>query len=662
MLRSLTAKFSSFFRDKPHTRLDFIAAITGGILGIIIICLEHTTNVRQQEIGFVLLLSCLLYLVLRNKLLGHSFVSVTEMTRRQKQMINIIFLLIFTTSLILWYNQLYHRPMAYFILLALLAGLIAIEIASFREGNSAWPILFKTILLSANIRIGIYYEFPSLNGPDTYAHFAFAQWITDTGFLPFEGRGMSNYLFTPLFHIDISMTQILTSLSLKDSMFFSTGLASIILTALCVYLAGKSLAGSRAGLSMALLASGFTYLVIRGVNLIPESLSLCFFMLLVYLLFRERKQRAVVLLIILLTFSIILTHQLSVFVIFVSIASLYIGKKIYGAIRRWGFPSGDNWITLGYTLFFGVSFIGYWMYIYPDPNRSFFAYLVMSLKLSFITAEFGMVERLTATAYHSTLTNALFSSGYLILFFLAVGGALLWLSANKINSRKLAIIVAIIVIYAIAYGGTAFNIYSIIPYRWLILVSFLLVLLAGQYTTEIISLARPVAGRLLLFSLAFTFVFFSITTPCVNEESYFYAMERGDREQYTRQEMVAALTILDKYEGKWEKEPGGETLIPVAYIRTDETYQSVFRLSELKGGYTLRAFKASDMPYPSRIAKGTITVFRHTASKEPVRVGLPDLVKSVYVTFPEGYPLQFETPDYELFYDNGGVIGYVGRQ
>jgi hypothetical protein len=140
---------------------------------------------------------------------------------------------------------LYFRPLSYFILISLLAGIIAIEILYFKKGDPAWSTLLKILLLSANIRAGIFYNFPSLMGYDAFWHAKTAEIITNTGFVPpFEISG--KYFYYPVAHIFISITQIVNQIDIKDAIFCSIGLVSIIST-IFIYLIGKKLAGPQIG-------------------------------------------------------------------------------------------------------------------------------------------------------------------------------------------------------------------------------------------------------------------------------------------------------------------------------------------------------------------------------------------------------------------------------
>ena len=264
-------------------QLDIIVAILGIFLGIIIISLYYAINLRQQDIGFVLLTASLIYLLLRTKFKKTVFTPLT-ITHKVKLSLNIIFFTIFSITLLIWYTQLYCRPLSYFILISLLAGIIAIEILYFREGDSVWSILFKILLLSANIRAGIFYNFPSIMGADAFWHAKMAQLITYTGFMPpFEISG--KYFYYPIFHIFVSITQTVCQIDIKDALFCSIGLVSIISTIFIYYIA-KKVAGPQIGLLAALLANVTDLIIVRGVaNINPGSLVLCYFLLILYLLF-----------------------------------------------------------------------------------------------------------------------------------------------------------------------------------------------------------------------------------------------------------------------------------------------------------------------------------------------------------------------------------------
>ena len=155
----------------------------------------------------------------------------------------------------------YFRPISYFILICLLTGIIAIEILYFKEGDPVWSILLKIFLLSANIRAGIFYNFPSHMGYDAYWHAKIAELTTNTCFVvPFEIS--SQYFSYPILHLFISITQIVNQIYIKDAIFCSIGLVSIVGT-IFIYLIGKKLAGPQIGLLATLLANVTNSIIVR---------------------------------------------------------------------------------------------------------------------------------------------------------------------------------------------------------------------------------------------------------------------------------------------------------------------------------------------------------------------------------------------------------------
>ena len=203
--------------EKVVYKLDTIAAIAGLLVGALVLWVFPS----QRDLGLVIVFACVSYLLLRNRI-GISRAFSLKLSGRQNQLLNIAFWCLFTASIWLYQTQqLYHRPLAYFILVSLLAGIIAVELLCFEEGKGksrVWPILLKIVLLSVSIRAGIFYVFPSLSGAAAFFHASQAQYIADTGFIPpFEHALI--YAAYPVFHTAVAMTQVLTSLGLKDAQY-----------------------------------------------------------------------------------------------------------------------------------------------------------------------------------------------------------------------------------------------------------------------------------------------------------------------------------------------------------------------------------------------------------------------------------------------------------
>jgi hypothetical protein len=615
--------------------LDIIIGIVGIFLGTFIISLYFTTDLHQHDIGFVLLIASLIYLLLRNKFKKTTFTPL-KINHRVRLLLNITFFIIFSITLLIWHMQLYCRPPSYFILISLLAGIIAIEILYFKEGDSVWLILSKILLLSANIRAGIFYNFSSIMGADAYWHAKIAQLITNTGFLPpLEiSKGYSSY---PISHLFISITKIVCQIDIKDALFCSIGLVSIIST-IFIYYIGKKLAGPQVGLLATLLINVTGFIITKGVlNFNPGSLVLCYFVLILYLIFKEKHKVINGSLIIFITLLMVITHQLSTFVVFISLTSICLSKYAYKCIYK---HKGSVDVNIAYILVFATALQSYWMYAYVSPSQTFIDTVLGPLvKVLESGTEFGNEAVITQAVQYSMLTRIFFHIPYLILLFFAIGGALLWLSSK--NDKKFSVVTVVIVLYIFVYGIPVFAIKNMLPGRWLAPLSVFLVILASAYIFKPISLIKSNPNKVLaIFTIIFIFSFFNINTAPPSIDNPLCIKEGFFRSQFKNSEIYAVTTINNIYNGT---------------IKTDTPYLSgIFRQIAIKS--IEEGFDIDYVTHSTQEEKGTMSILRRCTLKEPVSIA-----GSKIQPLPKEFFDRFESTDYDLTYKNGEVSGYLSR-
>ena len=275
------------YAEKFTQNFDLILSVMGFSLGLLIVSLYYLINLNQKDIGVAILSSCLIYILFRKKFKNEA--SISSGKDRLKSVLNLSFYIVFLICMLIYSMNLYYRPISYFILICVLAGIIASEILYVREGEGVSSILLQIFLLSILIRFGIFYNFPSLMGYDAYFHANMARIITNTGFVaPFQIS--SKYFYYPLAHIFISITQIMGKVDVKDAIFYSIGFANIFITA-GIYLIGKKLEGPQMGLLAALLINLNNQNIVTGIaNITPGSLVLCYFIFIIYAIFSEKQE------------------------------------------------------------------------------------------------------------------------------------------------------------------------------------------------------------------------------------------------------------------------------------------------------------------------------------------------------------------------------------
>ncbi len=142
------------------------------------------------------------------------------------------------------------------------------------------------------------------------------------------------YFYYPLAHIFVSITQIMGKTDVKDAIFYSIGFANIFITA-CIYLIGKKLEGPQMGLLAALLINLNNHNIVTGIaNITSGSLVLCYFIFIIYTIFSEKQEVKYTGLILLIAILTILTHQLTTFVVFLALITIYAGKYLHNSLCK----------------------------------------------------------------------------------------------------------------------------------------------------------------------------------------------------------------------------------------------------------------------------------------------------------------------------------------
>lgn len=629
-------------------QLDVIIGIVGCILGFVIIYLSYFVGLHQEDIGFVVLIACIIYLVLRKTLIDSPINFSVKQTKTTLLLLNIIFVVTFTASILLLRLNLYHRPLIYFILISVACMVIAIEILclNINEKTQIWSILFKIIILSISFRAGIFYEFPTLMGTDAWFHANFADFISNYGSVPSrEIFDMAQYIDYPIFHIAVASTKIITSMNLKNSLFFSIILFGVIST-IFIYLIGKSIAGPKFGLFAMLFANVSDMFIVRGVtNFTTGSLVLCWLLIILYFVLKDSKKLENTALILLLIVLLIVTHQLTTFASLLLLIGIFIGKQLY---ERLFVYKEDCTVKVNVSLtsimFFTVTLLSYWMRTGASSGATFFDSMARTV-VNVLTSS-DPVFNPTASPYvdyysqYSTLSNVLYHFGYLILLFFAIIGVLFWLSSKNINIKKMSMIMAIIVIYLFIYGIPLSGFKdAMLSHRWLPFAYIFLVLAASQGVFSIIGLSRKSKTKIITIScITLLFTFFMITTPYVNSDSPIYDKDRTSRSMYKHSEIEGAHTITKIYNGT---------------IMRDSSYINAFRGLKFNGNF-------EGMGQDIEKMNESMVVLRKCKLVEPTQISHSgSLGQYRSMVLGEDFFKKFETVGYNKVYNNGEVMGYT---
>ena len=629
--------------DKLTENLDVILSVIGFSLGLFIVSLYYLIDLNQKDIGVAILSSCLIYIIFRKKFKSEA--SISSGKDRLKSLLGLSFYIIFLICVLIFSMNLHYRPMSYFILVCVLAGIIASEILYIREGDRVSSILLQIFLLSILIRVGIFYNFPSLMGYDAYFHANMARIITNTGFVaPFQISG--KYFYYPLAHIFISVTQILGKTDVKDAIFYSIGLANIFITA-GIYLIGKKLEGPQMGLLAALLINLNNHNIVTGIaNITSGSLVLCYFIFIIYTIFSEKQEVKYTGLLLLITILMVLTHQLTTFVVLFALVTIYIGKYLHNHLYN---NSPPRTTGFNYILFFIVSMQTYWTFTHVTSDTSFLAMVFKPLMEVFQAgAGYSSDELIVGSVINQdTLEVLLLHISYLALPFFSIGGVLAWLSREdlkKINRFSIALVV--IILYSFAYGIPLLGMRNLLTTRWFPLISVFLVLVAASYILKLVSLFDLRKAKIpAIFIIMLLFSFVMVTTPGINKDNPLVAKETTVRNQFKDIEIQAIKTVSGKYSGD---------------ILMDSPYDSCLFYSD--SGYNssnARYFNIQQIK-TGEIEGNSMVLLRKSTLKEPISINDPDRYGVNFIQeLPGEFFNRFEARDYALIYNNEEVFAYI---
>jgi len=525
---------------KIINNLDVITSFVGCIVGVLILFFSFIGKINQSYIGFSIFFASVLYLFLKPRI-DDGIIQKFYVSPRQKKALDVLFFILIGIISFIWYNQVYSRPIEYFILLSLLSGLISLDIISFKKENCVVPILLKIFFLAMIIRAGIYYNFPSVMGYDAFTHTNIANIISITGFIPpFEIS--DKYLNYPILHIFISMTKILSLINIKDAVFLSIGFISII-SLLFVFILANHLAGPRTGLLSVLIISLSNQIITAGItNITPGSLVLCYFMMIIFLfLCKKSDSRIFIGILLLITEAMILTHQLSTFVVFLSIVLLVISFYLFDFTFT---LKEKNPVFLIYLPFFAISMLEYWM-LTPGYNqqsffRTVFAPFINTLKFG---GQYGSDVLIVGNEYVRPLIETLLlQASYLIIPFFAIGGIYLWLS--KKDAIKFSIALATATLFFLVYTVPLLGIRNLLTARWMPFLLIFLGILGAVYIISCVDLIKSNFKKIVtIFTIITIFSFLMITTPGINKDNPLIAKDTTPRNQYTTNEISAILTL-----------------------------------------------------------------------------------------------------------------------
>jgi hypothetical protein len=544
--------------NKAINNLDITLAALGCILAVLITLYIHIVmrSPIYTTVGVIAFLACLAYLLLRRRSPAFALAQV-EATPRMYLLLNILFFCLLTYSIAAFYlrHELYTRPLGYFIALAAMAAILAIEILFLPPRKSAaYFALFKIMIISLSLVWSQLLIYPSLVGVDPWGHQMFTLKILAAGHIP------AGYQYSDMsaMHLLIGGTSLITGLDYKMAAMFSVSLSQVICIILFIFLIGKFIHSAKAGLLAALSLGTATYFIWYSYWTIPNTMGVVFIPIIIYLLFklRQEKPKVSICLSVLFIALVILTHTIATVTLVVILFSLWLGFELYKSLR---YQAAERvWIFLVAALVLtGAGFI-YWIFVSGDIHYLIILARIFRAKFLAIfipgagppPGELSPLE--SAVAQYQNLivplSERLFNSlGSLLFWAFALIGSFAMFSRRLRNRYGFALVIAGFITLAATYVGNAASFFALKRFSYPSQV--LLAIPVGIGFLWLASLpGKKIASACLIGIMIFALAFLMVMSS--EQDNRTFSPNTIVRYTFTQSELQAASTASSIYNGK----------------------------------------------------------------------------------------------------------------
>jgi hypothetical protein len=590
--------FLDYKLKRKFNNADHILAIIGLAFGIIITSLYLVSpTIYLFSIGMTLILSCSLYLFAYH-IYEYPF---QELSRKEKTILDVIFLVLFSLSLIILHNS-EHRPASYFLIYSLCVATIAVSIYFSTQRQDYLKQAIKIILVSLNIKYSIYNLAGVVPGIDSWTHAGMNQLLSQYGTIDVL-RGKEMYF--PIMHMQTAIMEIIGNNSIKDASNFAV-IIPFVLASIFVYLISKQFIGERGGLFAMLLISISDYNIYWGSAPQTTTYGLIFYYMLIYLLIKTyyiKSSPEYVTLSIFLSFVLVLTHAVSSFIFTVTILSLFAGSIVYSYLYEEKIISQFRSISV-ISL---ITLLQYWFIaLYKKEGDSFFKTIASTLH-NYVTGSAGLLNRpettdVIAKTLPPFLERLADTTGFSILLFFGVVGALLCSSSKYRNKINFIFIYALTIIFGIMFAFPLFGLRNIMPTRWFSFGYLFLSMFASFAILKLFSCVENKKNRSIWIFLVFVSISFFMSTSTVsNLDSPVWLKNSTVSTTYSLKEVTGTERIVSYGANIVTDSSYGHGLIS-AYL--DHKY-TVFNVSNRLNGDSTFLWRSymEDRPIPGSVIK-----------------------------------------------------------
>lgn len=596
---------------------DVAAAVLGLLLAAALFPLRFfASQIYIKTIPIILGIGCALYLLTVRA--DHSRSAPTLSTTTTMQLLpTLVFLGV--AALIALAVAFGGRTRPFYAVSGVVVTLLLVQTV-FTENDEFAVGLFLVQLLAVavTVRFAALFTAPGFIGIDIWTHWRLAAAIYDAGSL--SAIADNKHYAAPFYHLLVVSTSLLADVSLRHALYLSLGVAMPI-SVLFVYATTRFLLPARWAAFAATLYAVGDYVVEWSLHLIPTSHGLLLFLGVVYALVRvtqtNYKLRDFALLVV-LSVGVVLTHQVSSFIMLVLIGSGLVAQLVMRLDVFSPSPlQADVFRTMGPVNLAGLAVFDAGLVTFTwsltPYNGDTFLETVLSYLAQTIRSSAGFLNLAgpsnsgggAAAAQGPTLIEkvALYvdTLGFLLLLCATIVGCLYVLRRERAKHSVFTLLLATVVMVVFVLGLPLFGIRNFIPQRWF---AFLYAPMAVLAAVGVRFLAgglnrRVFVACLVVFSMLYPAVMVTSSHGAIDNPAF--PNERA-RLSYTQQELAAVSTI-----GRMTGSPDSMNIRPDQVLYTDHPYQTVFSRT---GSYPAEpAYILDGQP-----TNGSITVYREYQS------------------------------------------------
>ncbi|WP_306054405.1 hypothetical protein [Natronococcus wangiae] len=571
-------------------RLDTAAAIAGLVVALLLFPLRFfASQIYIKTIPIVIGVGCILYLAAIHRNEDERTLPVLS-TPAAMALPSIVVVGMAAMVLVTALQE--ARTTAFFAISSVVGTLLFGQIlfTSDRDFHRGL-VLFQLVLFALVFRLLALYATPGFIGIDVWTHMTeLANAIYVEGSI--GAIDYDKHFASPFFHLLVVASALVYDVPLRLGLFLSIGIV-MPLSILLVYAAANLLIPSRWATLAAALFAVSSHVVLWGIHLIPTSLGFVFFLGLLYALMRvmriEYTTRDFALLVF-LSIAIILTHQVSTFIMLVLLGAAFLAQLVF-MIGPLGLTRLDTNVfrtkkpanLIGLVVFnFGFA-IFVWS-LTPYRQDSFLGTVLsyfgetLSESAGFLNLaspgatgdgdEPGAAAETTTTLLDQVVPYVE-ELGFLLLLGFMLVGCLYVVHRRRAEQSVFTLALGAGIMLFFVLGLPMFGIRNFIPTRWF---AFLYALMAILGAIGLRTLSRnlsptPVLVILLLIVLIFPGTMMVTSTSNIDNPVF---DEQNERLAYDEDEIAAAYTV-----GEMTGSPSGSEIRPDQRLYTDHPYQTM---------------------------------------------------------------------------------------